>query len=150
MRYFIITLTTTLLMVNLLFCPTSGAQDMRLISRRVQAEHEASKSAKEKSRKRLFHDRKSLTETINNLESDIETIKKEIAKTTAAIKIWQDKEAQLKLRQAQDEGDIDDLTGTVRVVARDLESRLRQSPFTAFAPERPDQLLNVLDKNHFP
>jgi len=150
MKYFIITLTTTLLMVNLLFCPTSGAQDMRLISRRAQAEYEAAKNAKEQSRKRLFHDRRSLTETINNLESDIETIKKEITQTRAAIETWQEKEAQLKLLQAQDENDMHDLTGTVRVVARDLETRLRQSPFTAFAPERPDQLRQVLDKNHFP
>jgi biopolymer transport protein ExbB len=137
-------------MINLLFCPASGAQDMRLISRRAQAEHETAKSAEEQSRKRLFHDRKSLTEAINSLESDIEAIKKEIAETRAAIEIWQDKDAQLKLLQARDENDMHDLTGTVRVVARDLETRLRQSPFTAFAPERPDQLRQVLDKNHFP
>jgi len=150
MRYFIITLTASILMINLLFCPASGAQDMRLISRRAQAEYEAAKSAEKQSRKRLFHDRKSLTEAINRLETDIETSKKEIATTRAEIKIWQDKEARLKLLQARDENDMHDLTGTVRVVARDLETRLRQSPFTAFAPKRPDQLRQVLDKNHFP
>ena len=150
MRYFIITLTTSILMINLLFCPVAGAQDMRLISRRAQAEHEAAQSAEKQSRKRLFHDRKNLTEAINSLESDIKTSKKEIAETKTAIKIEQEREAQLKLLLIHDEDDMHDLTGTVRVVARDLETQLRQSPLTAFAPERPDQLRQVLDKNHFP
>ena len=84
MKYFIITLATTLLMINLLFCPASGAQDMRLISRQVEAENEAAKNAKEQSRKRLFRNRKSLVEIISNLEINIETINEEIAKTTGA------------------------------------------------------------------
>ncbi|MEA1922899.1 MAG: MotA/TolQ/ExbB proton channel family protein [Pseudomonadota bacterium] len=150
MRYLIITLTTFILMINLLFCPASGAQDMRLISRRAQAERETAKSAEEQSRKRIFQDRKNLAEALKGLEADIETCKKEIVETRAAIKIQQEIEAHLRLLQAHDENDMHDLTGTVRVVARDLETRLRQSPFTAFAPERPDQLRQVLDKNHFP
>ncbi len=149
MKYFL-TLVTFIVMIHLLLCTSSVAQDMRLVSRKARAEHEAARAAERQSRERIFHDRNSLVKTIGYLETEIETLKEEIARTAAAVKTWQEKEEQLNRRQAEDEGDLRDLTGIVRVVARDLETRLRQSPFTAFAPERPDRLRGILDKNHFP
>lgn len=149
MKYFLTLISFTITIMLLLAAP-SGAQDMRLISRKARAEQESTRAAARQSRERIFNDRESLTKTIAASETEIETIKQKIAGTTAAIAIWQEKEAQLKLLLAHDEDDMHDLTGTVRVVARDLETRLRQSPLTAFTPGRPDQLRHILDKKHFP
>ena len=130
-------------------CPVL-AEDMRSAFKKAKVDYKAALEEKKESEKRIFKDRASLETMIARLKADIRSLKSGIHVMEADSEKLRKKESVLSKQQSRHDMDMRELTGTVRVVARDLETVLRQSQLTARFPGRADLLKPVLNKNRFP
>ena len=123
---------------------------MRAVSRKAKADYEAARAEDKGSEERILKDRKSLEKEIARIKTDVNKLNFDIEVMQNDFKRLRKKEIELACRQSDDEMDMRELAGTVRVVARDLETILRQSQFTARFPGRMDLLKPILNKDRFP
>jgi biopolymer transport protein ExbB len=129
--------------------PVSG-QDMRQARQEAETDHAASLHEAKDTEKRIFEDRQSLKRAISRLGSEITSLNKDITAMRAEIDTLKEQDNKLSLQKAEIEMDMRELTGTVRVVGRDLESILQQSLLTARFPGRIDSLEPILKQDRFP
>jgi biopolymer transport protein ExbB len=144
MRYSLI-----LFLILFLAMPVYG-QDMRKACRKAESDHKASLSEAKNTEKRILENRRSINREIASLESEIKSLNKDITSMQNEFNKLKKKEEKLSLQKSKVEMDMRELTGTVRVVARDLDSILKQSFFTVRFPERIDSLEPILKKGRFP
>jgi biopolymer transport protein ExbB len=144
MRYSIV-----LLLILFLTAPAYG-QDMRKAFRKAETDYKASISEAKASEKQILEDRSSLKEEIARLKSEIRSLNRDIASMQERFNELKEKGKKLSLQRSEIEMDMRELVGTVRTVARDLESTLRQSFFTARLPQRIDSIEPILKEGHFP
>ncbi|MBE9581690.1 MAG: MotA/TolQ/ExbB proton channel family protein [Proteobacteria bacterium] len=134
----------------LFFSVPAYGEDMRVASQKAKADHEAALAEAQASEQRILRDCASLQEEIERMEADVKGLNASIEAMGREHKGLDEKAIRLSRQQSDDEMSIRELSGTVRVVARDLETVLRQSPFTAFFPERAGLVKPVLNKDRFP
>jgi biopolymer transport protein ExbB len=134
----------------LLFSVSAYGQDMRAASQKAKADHKAALAEAKASEERILNDRASLEKEIALFRGQVKRLKIDITSMENKSKNLKKKEIELSKQKSVDEMSIRELTGTVRVVARDLETLLKQSPLTARFPERLDFLKPVLKKDRFP
>jgi len=139
----------TLILTLFLAVPTYG-EDMRAASKKAKADYEAALAEAQASKQRIFKDRASLEKEIARMEADVKKLNSDIDTMQDEFKELREKEIKLSHQQSDDEMGMRELSGTVRVVARDLETILGQSQFTARFSERPDLLKPILNKDRFP
>jgi biopolymer transport protein ExbB len=139
----------TLIWILVLAYPACG-QDMRAVSRKAKADYEAAVAEAKDSKERIFKDRISLEKEIARMEADEKKLSSDIEVMQDEFKELREKQIKLSEQRSDNEMGMRELAGTVLVVARDLETILRQSQFTAFFSERLDLLKPVLDKDRFP
>ncbi|MCD6153624.1 MAG: hypothetical protein J7J07_06905 [Syntrophobacterales bacterium] len=138
-----------LFLILLMAIPAYG-RDMRKACRKAEMDHKASLSEAKASEKRIFKDRESLKGEILRLESEKKSLNKDITSMQNEFNKLKKKEKALSSQKSKIEMDMRELTGTARVTARDLESILKQSFFTARFPGRIDLLEPSLKKGRFP
>jgi biopolymer transport protein ExbB len=139
----------TLIWILFLACPVYG-QDMRAASRKANADYEAAMAEAKDSKEKIFNDRISLEKEIARMEADEKKLNSDIEVMQDEFKKLREKQIKLSEQQSDDEMGMRELSGSALVVARDLETILRQSQFTACFSERLDRLKPILDKNRFP
>ena len=144
MKYLLI-----LICIPFLAFPVYG-EDMRVASKKAKADYEAALREAKASEECIFKDRASLEKEIARMEADVKKLKSDIEVMQDEFKNLREKEIELSHQQSDDEMGMRELSGTVRVVARDLETMLRQSQFTSRFPERLDRLKPILNKDRFP
>jgi len=127
-------LCLTLMWIFFLAVPCFG-QDMRSASQKAKADRKAALVEARASEKRILTDRESLEKEIARLKSKVNTLDNNITIIQNQFNKLKEKELELTQQKSEDEMDMRELTGTVRVVARDLETVLRQSPFTDRLPD---------------
>ncbi len=145
MRYCLL----VMIWIILLAYPAYG-EDMRAASKKARADYEAALAEDRDSGRQILKNRVSLEREITRVESDLKELKSGIQLMQDELKMLRKREIKLSEQRSEDEMDMRELSGTVRVVARDLETTLRQSQFTARFPDRPDLLKPILDKDRFP
>ena len=140
-----------LILIWMLLCtvPTHG-EDMRAASMKAKADHEAALAEAQASEQRILKDRAALEKEIARMEADVKKLDFGIEAMQAELKRLKEEDIKLSHQQSDDDMGMRELSGSVRVVARDLETTLKQSQFTARFPERLDLLKPVLNKDHFP
>lgn len=144
MRYCLI-----LIWILSLAYPAYG-EDMRAASRKAKAGYEAALAEARVAERRILEDRVSLEKEIARMESETKRLKTDIEVVQNELEEFRQKETELSEQRSDDEMDMRELVGTVRVVARDIETVLRQSQFTARFPERLDVVKPILNKDRFP
>lgn len=144
MKYF-----QVLILILFLAIPAYG-EDMRAASKKAKADYEAAMAEAKNSKERIFKDSRSLEKEITRMEADVKRLNSDIEVMQDEFKKLKKKEIKLTHQQSDDEMGMRELSGTVRVVARDIETILRQSQLTARFPERLDLLKPILNKNRFP
>ena len=144
MRYSLI-----LILVLFLAMPLYG-QDMRKACQKAESEHKTSLDEAKDAEKRILENRRSIQKEIAGLESEIKSLNKDITFMQNTFNKLKGKEEKLSLQKSRVEMDMRELTGRARVAARDLESILKQSFFTARFPGRIDSLEPILKKGRFP
>jgi biopolymer transport protein ExbB len=138
-----------LIWILLFVCPAYG-EDMRAASKKAKADYEAALVEAKDSKKEIFKSRLSLEKEIARMEADEKKLNSDIEVMQNEVKKLREKQIKLSEQQSEDEMDMRELAGTVRVVARDLDAILRQSQFTARVPERLDLIRPIFNKDRFP
>lgn len=128
----------------------SVATDMRIVNQKARQElidaREAARQSREHisvNRSTLQTDLKAVQEEVNNLQESITILTGELASLTT-------EHEELAAKQADDDLEMNELSGTVRSLAQDLKTVLNTSLLTAFEPQRLDDLQPVLTKDRFP
>ena len=140
------------LVIMMLVALTSvaGAQDIREAGRRAAAEREAARRQGAALEQQLQQDRARLTALVDSLEArqrDLEAERTDLERRQREAARRRDR---LQEEWSAQELDFRELTGNVRVAARDLESLLRGSPLSAADPGRLDRLAAMLREGYFP
>lgn len=138
-----------LFLIHLLAVPLYG-QDMREASKKAESEYGAALSEIKAVEERILKDRFSLEEEIARIESEVDLLNSDIESMQRKFNRLREKEKKLSPQKSKVEMDMRELTGTVRTVARDLETVLKQSFFTAHFPQRVDFFEPILSKGRFP
>jgi len=144
MKYF-----QVLILILFLAVPAYG-EDMRAASIKAKADYAVALAEDKESKKRILKDRSSVEKEIAWLEAEVKKLNFDIEVMQDEFKKLREKEIKLTHQQSDNEMGMRELSGTVRVVARDLKTILRQSQLTARFPERLDLLKPILNKDRFP
>jgi biopolymer transport protein ExbB len=137
--------------ISLLLVPTAGlGQDMREAYRKAE---EARKKALERQAEieaQIFADRDKLTAEVERLEARQKELEKQVSDTESYVAEREQRRVKLEDQWAQSELDFKEISGNVRLAARDVEQMLHQSYFSAFDPGRVDKVAPLNDKGYFP
>ena len=138
------------LMLMLILAYPANGQDMRAVSKKATADTEAALDEARAGEQRILEDRISLEKEIARMDSAIKQLNSDIEFIQDELNRLREKETEFSSQQSDDEMQMRELAGAVRVVARDLETIITESQFTARFTERPDLLKPILDKDRFP
>jgi biopolymer transport protein ExbB len=128
----------------------SQAQDVREAAKKAQAEREAAEKRAREVEQRILSDRAKLNEEVTRLEQHEMELDKELKALQSRIANGEKLMEKLEDKWAGREIEFKEISGNVRVVARDLETLLKQSPLTATDKERLTALAPLLRKGYFP
>lgn len=137
------------LSIPFLTSPALG-QDMRAASKKAKAEYEAALAEAEKAEETILADRKALQSEVARLQKTVKELEASIASINKEIKQLQEKEKGLSEKWARESMNFRELTGVVGTVARDLDTILRNSHFSARFSQRLDRIAPLLRKDRFP
>lgn len=126
------------------------AEDMRAASRKARAQYEAAQARERESRERIQKDRGALEREVAALEQRSRKFELEIQALNAEIQELDNSTRALNEEQAEANTGLREISGSVRVAARDLETQLSQSLLTAAHPEYRKILEPVLEKDRSP
>lgn len=137
------------LSIPFLSSPAFG-QDMRATSKKVKAQYEAALAEARKAEERILADRKTLQNEVARLKKSVKGLEASIKSMNKQIKQLQKNEKGLSKKWAKESMNFRELTGVVRIVARDLDTLLRNSYFSARFSQRLGKITPLLKKDRFP
>ncbi len=146
MKRVLILLALSILVVAV---PVAG-QDIREAARKAAADRVAAQDEARRSEQRIFADRDSLQAAVAELEQQQATLEKSLANLEQREKNGTRLQLDLEQRWGQRELGLKEISGNVRVAARELESLLRASPLSAGRPERLQHIQGMLQEGYFP
>jgi biopolymer transport protein ExbB len=126
------------------------AEDLRVASQKAQADYNAAQLEARQRRQAILKDRETLTAEVKRSENRVEALNSAVADLQKRLEELTAEETARAQKQSETQMDMREYTGVVRETARDLESMLNQSHFTALNPDRLDRLAPVLDNDRFP
>jgi biopolymer transport protein ExbB len=140
------------ILLSVFLCVTSwaSAQDMRAASQQAERDRKAAEEAARAAEARILEDRTGLVAEVTRLENREKELEGNLSRLQARCDELRKEEEELSRAWSQRELAFAELVGTVRTSARDLETILKHSPFTAERPQRLEQILTLLEKEHFP
>jgi biopolymer transport protein ExbB len=141
-----------LLVLSVFLCMSSraGAQDMRAASQQAEEDRRAAVEAARAAEAHILEDRDALTAEVKRLEDRQKELEGVVSRLQEKFGELKKEDEKLSKTWSERELAFRELVGTVRTSARDLETILKQSPFTAERPERLERIRPVLEKKHFP
>lgn len=129
---------------------TAGAQDVREAARKAEVEKAAALERAAFVEEQLLNDRVKLLAEVEKLEAELIQIENEVAGLGFKIEEGEKIREKLADKWAGQELEFKELSGNVRVVARDLETILRESPVSALVSGRIGRIKPLFDKGYFP
>lgn len=142
----------TALLLCLFLCMGSWvhAQDMRAASQQAERDQKEALEAARAAEARILGDRNALVAEVKRLENRERELEQNLSGLQERFEELRQVEGDLSETWSERELAFRELVGTVRTSARDLETILKHSPFTAESPGRPEQIAPLLEKKHFP
>jgi len=146
----------------IIFCSVCVfAEDARQISiearqirtdvlKKAELEKQEAIKESETSRKKILSDKTALTRSISDLKSEIKNLKlknKKLKKDNIKLAA---KEAQLIVEYNGKNAIVKELTGFIRIAAKDIDALLRESINSALEPDREKKIRLILSKSNFP
>jgi biopolymer transport protein ExbB len=126
------------------------AQDVREAAKKAAAERRAAGERAARIEEQIINDRDALVAEVEKLEAQQRQLESEVDALQRRIEADEDHRERLEDRWAKHELDFKEISGNVRVIARDLETMLIKSPSTAVASGRLDRIRPLLDTGYFP
>jgi biopolymer transport protein ExbB len=135
----------------LVFLPLTGqAQDMREAYRKAEDARILEEARAAEKEEIILANRVRLENAVIELETVQKELEDKLATLEAHIEAQKAKNEELEEEWSRSEMDFKEISGNVRLAARDLETMLHQSPFSAFDPDRVEDVSPLLDKGYFP
>jgi biopolymer transport protein ExbB len=129
---------------------TAHGTDLRVASQKARADFEAAQAEARDSQKRIFEDRHALTAAVDDLAGRVDQLTAQIASLQHRLDGLRATETARSQKQTTARMDMREYTGVIREAARELETILSQSHFSAFEADRMTRLAPVLAKHRFP
>jgi biopolymer transport protein ExbB len=135
---------------TLLSSAPAHAQDVREAARQAAADRAAALDRARAAEEAILGDRGKLLAEVERLEAQQKALESDVAGLEAAIVAGDKRHEKLTDEWSQKELEFREISGNVRVVARDVETLLIQSPFSAVDPSRIDAVAPLLEQGYFP
>jgi biopolymer transport protein ExbB len=126
------------------------ATDIREAQRKAVADREAARREAALIAERILADRGRLTAVVDSLEARQRGLESELTDLTRRQTDASQRRERLQEEWSREELEFREVTGNVRVAARDLESLLRSSPLSATDLERLASVSGLLREGYFP
>ena len=126
------------------------AQDIREAARAAEADRTAAAEEAARAEARILADRQQLQAEVARLEAEQATLENDIAALQRRQDELEDRRAEMADQWSQRELSFREISGNVRVAARDLESLLKASPLDAGQDWRLERISPLLDTGYFP
>jgi biopolymer transport protein ExbB len=138
------------LLILLLLSITANAQDIR--SARVKAQTDREKAVTEnlQAEQEITSSKASLNAEVEKLESMKSKLEAELSQLEKSYRALSIDREKLSKEWSKQEMEFKEISGNVRLAARDLETMMHQSPLTVGHPERLSTISPLLDKGYFP
>jgi biopolymer transport protein ExbB len=128
----------------------AAAQDIRAAARRAAAERDTARAEARRAEEAILADRERLLAEVEQLAASEARLRAEIALLETDQTEAESRLDRLELEWSERELDVREISGNVRIAARDLESLLRASPLSAGRPERLAGIAPLLAEGYFP
>jgi len=126
------------------------AQDIREAARKAEADHAAAAQEAAQAEAEILADRTSLLAEVERLEQEQTALEKDIRDLQQRQTEGNAQRDRMAERWSQRELGFREISGNVRVAARDLESLLKASPLDAGQDWRLSRISPLLDTGYFP
>jgi len=133
-----------------LFAAAAQGQDVREAARKADADRSRAEAEALAAEERILADGAALTAKVGELERRRGALDDELAALERRREAGERRLAEMEQAWAESELEFREISGNVRLAARDLEAMLTQSPLTATAPGRPGLIAPLLDSGYFP
>ncbi len=129
--------------------PAAG-QDIRAAAQKAATDRLAAQEEARLAEQRIFSDRDSLQAAVARLEQQQRALEKTLASLDKREEEGLKQQQDLEQRWSGRELGLKEISGNVRVSARELESLLKTSPLSAGRPDRLEQIHALLQDGYFP
>lgn len=129
---------------------TAGAEDIRQAAKKAEADRARSREEARQTEEDIYNDRSRLLAEVELLENEKAALESELqmlADRMASNKVLGE---ELEQQWSEQELGFREISGNVRIAARELESLLKGSPYYAAAEDPLEQISPLLDKGYFP
>ncbi|MBN2564714.1 MAG: MotA/TolQ/ExbB proton channel family protein [Candidatus Eisenbacteria bacterium] len=133
-----------------LFAVAAPAQDVREAARRAEADRQEALDRAREAEQQILSDRTALAAAVEELEAEDHALDARLNELELEVERLEARRVQLADRWARQELEYKEISGNVRLAARDLTALLEQSPTTALRPERLERVQSVLREGYFP
>jgi biopolymer transport protein ExbB len=140
----------TLMALALAFAAPAPAQDLREAFRKAEQEREAVRARAAASEQAVLNDRTRLLAAVDSLESARTRLEAELKAAQVRVTASTARRDALEKEWGTRELDTREISGNVRLTARDLEIMLNQSYFSAFDTTRVAHISPLLDTGYYP
>ncbi len=141
---------TLITLAVLLLLGSAIAQDVREAARKAaeaRAEAAARAAAAEAA---ILADRERLTAAVERLETEQAELEARLGAIQEHMAAQEERREKLAEKWAQSELDFKEISGNVRLAAKEVETLLHQSPLTADRPDRLDRVRPLVEPGYFP
>ncbi len=142
--------TFVLMMAFALFVAPAASQDAREAARKAAADRAEAEARAMAVENEILADRARLISEVESLEREQERLEAQLAAVQTHIGEQERQRERLTDRWAQHELQFKEISGNVRLAAKEVETLLHQSPFTADSPQRLDRIRPLVEPGYFP
>ncbi|MGD9141157.1 MAG: MotA/TolQ/ExbB proton channel family protein [bacterium] len=128
----------------------AAAEDVREAARKAEEDRAEALRRAEEVEAGILADQDKLIAEVERLEAEERELEAEVDRLERQVADYELSLERLEEKWARRELDFKEISGNVRVVARDLETMLQQSPMTALEPGRLDLVQRLLEQGYFP
>jgi biopolymer transport protein ExbB len=126
------------------------AQDVREAVKKAEADRAAAEAHAKDVEAKILADRDALMKEIVELESRQKQLEADIKALQARRQSAHDRHEKLNEKWSSEEVEFREISGNVRMAAKDIDALLLASPITALEPKRLDGIRPLLQEGYFP
>lgn len=126
------------------------AQDVREAAKKAEADRLAAEARAQEVESKITGDRAALTAEVEKLEALAKQLSADVQALQQRKASQQERHDALTEKWSTKEVEFREISGNVRIAAKDIEALLNMSQLTALSPERLDRIAPVLEPGYFP
>ncbi len=129
---------------------SASAQDVREAAKKADADRQAAEARAEQVEEQITSDRAALRAEVEKLEAQAKQLSADVQALQKRKTAGQERHEALTEKWTTKEVEFREISGNVRIAAKDIEALLNASQLTALSPERLDRIAPVLESGYFP